>query len=242
MTIFEEFRKLSDVGFRDIYKKWLYIHCPDILKEMYQDVLDEGISGVVAYCYIDRTEGMSFRPVMLAAIRENSMQVFSLPDIEDTIYIFRFREGKGKMSEMHDSGRHLYLYALNPEEHEFLDLSVLNFETESFAPIKDNIDSRYDAGESVEILRQEGYSCLDRYRHAWFPDDVQANIICNDNGVERVWVRLKFAVEDGGVFGELLNEPFRDCGCHKGNMIELEEIEYDGVKFLVFTGRTAELR
>ena len=42
-----------------------------------------------------------------------------------------------------------------------------------------------------------------------------------------------------GDFGELLNEPYRDQGCHQGMLIGLEEVKSDDDTFLIFNGRIA---
>ncbi len=86
MTLCDELKTFSQVGFRDIYKKFIYIHCRELLDEMMPGELSEDITGVIAYCYIDRTEGISFRPIMIAAMKLETLQVFDYPDHENTIY------------------------------------------------------------------------------------------------------------------------------------------------------------
>lgn len=98
----------------------------------------DNITGVFAYCYIDQTEGLSFRPFLLAVMREDSIQVL--------------------------------LYS-------------------------------------------------------------------KENGIEQVWVRLTFMTKNDVIFGELLNEPYQDYGCHEGTLIELVETDVGDDKVLVFTGR-----
>ena len=238
--VFDELKMLSDAGFREIYQKFIYVHCRDLLCEMLPDEIGDDITGVIGYCYIDRTEGLSIRPVMIAALKPTSLQVFTMPHIEDTLYILRFRDGYGKPHELHDGDSHMYLYPFNPKEHQFLNLSVVNFNTDDFYEIKEEIDENYSAGEGVEELRSEKFDYLDRYRHEWYPDDVQVNLYKKGIGIEQVWVRLAFITADGEIFGELLNEPNNDFGCHLGSLIEITEanVPEDG-KALFFTGRTA---
>ena len=135
----------------------------------------------------------------------------------------------------------MYLYGVDPYKYEFLDLSIVGFDYEAFEGIKERIDTSYDAGEAVEELRSEKYRYLDKYRNDLFPDDVQALLISEENGIERVWVRLTFVSESNGIFGELLNEPYKDFGCHQGTMIGMKEIQSEDEMFLVFNGLTAEL-
>lgn len=238
-TLFDELKLLSTVNFRELYQKYIYIHCRKLLDEIFPGEIEDTITGVVAYCYIDSAEGISFRPFMLAAMTEESLQVFTMPHIEDTIYVLRLRDGRAKMSELHDAGHHMYLYAVDPEKYMFFNLSIVNFDTESFQDIKEEIDRAYDAGENKEELRTEGYSGLDKYRHPWYPDDVQVLLYDKEKGGEKVWVRLEVATGENCYLGELLNEPYQDYGCHTGMLIEFTEIGTGEDALLVFTGRTA---
>ena len=242
-TLFDELKSFAETGFREIYHRFIYIHCRELLDDIFPGELDTAITGFIAYCYIDRTEGISFRPFMIASMKEDGIQVFTIPNHEDTIYILRLRDGQTKMSELHDGGNHMYLYALDPDRFCFFDLSVVNFDTDSFHEIKDDIDRTYSAGEMVEEFRSEKYKFLDKYRHRMYPDDVQAFIFNEKNhGVEQVWVRLSFMTEKDEIFGELLNEPYKDYGCHEGDFIEINEVTAGDETILIFTGRTAQIR
>lgn len=202
--------------------------------------LDDDITGIFAYCYIDKTEGLSFWPVLLAAMKEMSIQVFTFPHQADTIFILRLRQDRGLKSELHENGRHMYLYAIDPGKYSFIDLSVLNVPVEDYTAFKDMIDSTYDAGPDVEELRSEKYEYLDQFRHELYPDDVRALLFKKGNGMEEVWVRLMFA-NGKELFGTLLNEPYQDYGCHKGTIIGLVITETKEKQVLIFNGRTAEL-
>lgn len=241
-TLLDELKSFSKIGFREIYHKFIYIHCRELLDVIFPGELDESITGVIAYCYIDRTEGLSFRPFMISAVKENCLQVFTMPHEEDTVYVLRLRDGNTKMSELHNGDRHMYLYAVDPARYSFFDLSVVNFDTERFLEIKEHVDEAYSAGDMVENFRSERYAFLDKYRNTFYPDDVQALLYDDNSGGELVWVRLTFMTENDEIFGELLNEPFHDHGCHEGMLIELEEVEAGDDKVLLFTGRTARKR
>lgn len=239
-TLFDELKSFSKIGFREINQRFIYIHCRELMDIIFPNELDDSITGLIAYCYIDRTEGISFRPFMIAAVKENSLQVFNMPHQEDTIYVLRLRSEKTKMNELHDGDKHMYLYAVDPVKYSFFDLSIVNFDTESFTEIKENIDDTYSAGDMVEEFRKERYAFLDKYRNEYYPDDVQALLFSEKNGIEQVWVRLTFMTENGEIFGELLNEPYQDYGCHEGTLIELTEVKSGDDKVLLFTGRMAK--
>ena len=238
-SLYDELKPFSSVGFREIYKRFIYIHCREILDEMLPDELDDDITGIFAYCYIDETEGLSFRPVLLAAMKETTIQVFTFPHQEDTFFVLRLRPGKVKMSEMHQNGRHMYLFALDPEKYSFIDLSLLNVPVDEYSDFKAMIDSTYDATPEVEELRTTRYQILDQFRHESYPDDVKAVLFSKDIGLEQVWVRLMFAHEKE-FYGVLLNEPYKDFGCHEGTIIGLAVTLIKDKPILLFTGRTAE--
>ena len=132
------------------------------------------ITGVVAYCYIDNTEGLSLRPLMLASLLDDGIQVFTFPRQEDTIYILRLRTGTMNMSETHFENRHMYIYGLDQESHLFFDVRTVNFPVEENRDFINNINHIYDADPKLEELRTEKYAFLDQFRHISFPDDVEA--------------------------------------------------------------------
>ena len=134
----------------------------------------------------------------------------------------------------------MYLYSIDPVNYEFFDLSAVDFDMEAFAEIKDQIDTVYDAGDEVETLRSEKYNYLDKYRNDMFPDDVQALLISEEKGIEQVWVRLSLVSKRNGIFGELLNEPHNDYGCHEGMLIGIKELQTADNKYLVFNGLIAD--
>ena len=239
MTLYDELKSFQGTSFRNLYQRFIYIDCRELLEEMFSGELDEGMTGVFAYCYIDGTEGLSFRPFMLAKMSEDSMQVFTLPHQEDTLYILRLREGVTKMSEAHEAGRHLYLYAVNPQTDHYIDLSVLNnIPLEDFSVIKNNVDENYKVSDDRELLRSDKFAFLDIFRNELYPDDVKVLLFREDIGIEQVWVRASFVAEKE-IFGVLLNEPYQDYGCHEGELIGFVVAKNGDEKVLVHTGHIA---
>ena len=144
-TLFDELKPFSGTGFREYYKKYLYIHCRVLLGVMFPEKLDPDVTGIFAYCYIDKTEGISFRPTSLAALTEYSIKASALPHSEDTIYILRLRNGNVRMDELHQNSKHMYLYALDPCESSFLDSDVLNVPKEVLQ-LHHGSDSQHETG------------------------------------------------------------------------------------------------
>ena len=131
----------------------------------------------------------------------------------------------------------MYLYAVDPTKYSFFDLSVINVPIEEYSEFKKSIDSNYDAESEVEELRSEIYRFLDPFRHEWYPDDVKVLLFGKEKGMEEVWVRLMFANGEE-FFGELLNEPYQDYGCHQGEIIGLMMTKGED-RVLAYDGRKA---
>ena len=86
-TLFDSLQPFSEVNFRDIYQKFIYIDCKELLNEMLPGELDDSITGMLVYCYIDRTEGIGFRPFMIAALGKESLRTYEFPHLEDSLYL-----------------------------------------------------------------------------------------------------------------------------------------------------------
>ncbi len=76
----------------------------------------------------------------------------------------------------------------------------------------------YDASEDVEITREMDF--LDPFRHEIYVDDVQVLLQKDGMRSEGCWVRIT-GIGENCVVGTLLNEPYRDFGCHKGDTISV---------------------
>lgn len=239
MNIFDKMKLFHEANFREIYQKFIYIDCRDLLDEMLPGEIDDDITGVVAYGYIDATEGMSFRPFMLVKLTETAMQVFTFPHQEDTIFVLRLRSDVVRMSELHNGNKHLYLYGVNPYKYHFINLSAFNFPVEDFSELKESIDANYGVDEDKERLRTEEFAFLDQFRNDMYPDDVSVLLYEEGNEIEQVWVRTAFAAEKE-IFGELLNEPYQDFNCHEGDLIGFVMAKSGEDKVLVYTGHVAE--
>jgi hypothetical protein len=59
VTLFDRFKTFENVSFREIYRHFLYIDCREALEELFPQELEDNISGMAAYCYIDPEQGIS---------------------------------------------------------------------------------------------------------------------------------------------------------------------------------------
>jgi len=235
----EALKPFSQANFRELYRRFIYIDCKELMETMLPKAINSSITGMLVYCYIDNTEGISFRPFMIASLGDDSLRTFEFPNLEDTMYVLRLREGQVKLHELHEDNKHMYLYAVDPKKYSYMNLEILNFDTDAFSQIKKVVDTNYHVSAMVDDLRSERFAYLDEYRHPLFPDDVQVLLYTENNGFELVWVRLNFVTPSGEIFGRLLIEPHKDYGCHKDMLIEITEAVDGEEKALVFTGRVA---
>lgn len=224
--------------YRDIVDKMIIIISKDIITKAFGTGNNtEELNGLIGYCYIDYTEGISFQPCAAISCGEDWLQLMDLPNY-DIMYVFRFRDdvisstyklGDGVM-ELHNIPEDTLL--MNPEDLD-MDMSMFNQFIENF--------EHYKPSEEVAYIRELRY--LDKFRHKLYPDDVQVLLHRNGKDIEQVWVRTMFS-EENTMFGELLNEPYGDLDFHKGEIIEFQMVQSDEDQenvVLVTTGRKAKL-
>jgi hypothetical protein len=61
---------------------------------------------------------------------------------------------------------------------------------------------------------------IDHLREKDYPDDILVIIYREGLNPEKLWVRL-FKIDNGMLFGKLLNEPFGDLGMHYNDAIRI---------------------
>lgn len=79
-------------------------------------------------------------------------------------------------------------------------------------------DERFAPGEELAKTRELRF--LDGMRHPTSPDDIIATLLTRVEGLsgERVLVRMR-GVENGDIYGELLDEPQQELWVHAGDMV-----------------------
>lgn len=231
-------KPLAPIEFREICNRHLYIDCRHLLDKMFPDELDDSITGMFVYCYIDREAGISMRPTALASLTASSITAYDFPHPENS-YIFRLQNDDKQLDERQVGDIHMILYALNGIRYNYLDLEACNYPLDIYRPFEELIQSAFSTSPDIEELRMSQYANLDNYRNDMFPDD----IICylqDHTFVEGVWIRLVFHQKQSDeYFGELLNEPNANYGVHKGDIIGVKELEINHHKGMYFTGSKA---
>ena len=238
---FDLLKSFKGEDFREYYHKCLYIHCRDLLVNMFPGDLDDSVTGILAYCYIDYEQGLSFFPLQYGILEQNRLSTMKFPHQEVVAYLFRLREGQIKVKGYTTEDDKILIYGtIDSTRHKYFDLDEIRYNYRSFRKFITVISNTYYKGENVEKLRSKEYEILDRHRNAYLPDDVAVYLVNDSDEIERVWARLRYAEENGRFLGYLLNEPNRDYGCHKYNLIEFMEVYRNKEFYLVYTGKSAE--
>lgn len=211
----EKLKPFYETDFREFYHRLIYLRSPKMLenfKESNFEYSNES-DGVILYGYIDRNAGLSFRGLCCAYI-DNEGQMNLSPINKSTLLTIR----AGSFD--------------NPQ---YLDLLNTNVDLSDFTDSISQILEIYDTNNiQIEILRS--LISLDPFRHPYFPDDVNVNLINRMGETERVWVRyIEYYREndDAIIKGELLNEPNKEFGCHLGDIINFKYFGDERTHFLI---------
>lgn len=193
--------KLSDLHFRDIVGRFFYLECPDLLNpERFRD-MPVGTTGEIIYGYIDPNVGISFQACSYATRKDD--EVFTTLERQQYNQIIRYL-----MIRDNDVAELDYDFTKD-------DLG-LSFSTE--------IDRQYATDELTMELREDEF--LDPFRHTVDPDVLKVLLISKGHTPEQVWAYPN-ALEDDGLFGELLNQPYQDLGINIGDRIKILAFEMD---------------
>lgn len=195
-------------SFRKFNHRILYFRSPKLLvtmKAMHFETLP-GSDGILAYGYIDKDAGLSFKGICCANIgADNTMQL--APCNPSTSLSIR--------SETIRDAQYIDMLETNTELYEFSDIISL---TKQF----------YEDTVPSAVLRMRDYTFLDSLRHPEFPDDVQVVLYKDGQKPEVVWVRcMEPNVDEGLLYGRLLNEPHADYGWHSGDVVSFRYIQDD---------------
>ena len=191
-------RPVSKSIFRDFYHQIVYLRCGKLcerLSAMGFERTPEN-DGILAYGYIDRQAGLSFRGLCCASIDSDGQMQLS-PGKENTIMVFR---------------------AGFVEDAMFFNMMESNCDLSAFLPIVE-MTMCYDTDNAyLEGMRY--FTSLDKFRHPEYPDDVKVLLWKEGCSVEEVWVRCAtLDYERKMMIGTLLNEPSQNFGCHIGDDI-----------------------
>lgn len=183
----------------------VYLRCKekmDLLKKAGFEV-DPRNDGVLALCFIDHEQGLSFYVIAAAHIRADN--------------IFVSKENPASQ---------VLLRASSMQNALCLKSDYINADVSRYESYVTQIVRQYEYGLD-DAIKMRGITELDDFRKPFFPDDVEVLLLSKELEQERVFVRLcKYG--QGCLYGELLDEPTQDFGIHKGQQIDFMVLEREG--------------
>lgn len=231
-------KKYKESNFRDITDKIIIVlDKATIIRSFGNTNTTKNLNGLIGYCYIDYTEGVSFQPCVAVSAGDDWLKLEDLPNHE-TMYVYRFRDNE--ISNSYRQGeKTMELYNI-PENAVIMHPEDLSMDMSMFDAFIERF-THYAPSEDVARIRELRH--LDQFRNELYPDDVKVLLYREGKDIEQVWVRTMFLSEHT-MFGKLLNEPYGDLDFHEGEIIEFQMIqsgEDENSRVLVTTGRKAEL-
>ena len=202
----------KDIGFRGMYHRFWAMDIKDTVRKTCSEFPDfEKADCVLLYGYIDHNAGITME-VIACGHKDND--VFSFYDAPAD------RRGSIRI------GANETLYDLN------------GIFDELKARYKDKIEVLDSYKANSELMETREITLLDASRHEYYPDDIQLYLKTKEDNIEACWVRIE-GMSDKTFFGRLLNEPYKDCGCHEGDIVEFYIYETGEDKFVcVSDGKT----
>jgi len=186
--------KYTDLGFRAFYHQLVVVPLKDELKPCVKDFPGmKDADHILTYGYIDHDCGLTLEVLALARCDDKG---FSIAETNDAV---KSMIRVGAVAEdpvlfiSDDSGEisKLYAHKIGPLHH-------------------------YDVSE--EIVATRGMRFLDSCRDQYYVDDVLVYLLRDGFDPEGCWVRIN-GIGERWITGILLNEPYQDFGCHKGEQI-----------------------
>ena len=196
---------LEKENWRDICNSIVYLRCPkmrEVVKKAGFEV-DPRNDGVLALCFIDHEQGLSFYVIAAAHIRADN--------------IFVSKENPASQ---------VLLRASSMQNALCLKSDYINADVSRYESYVTQIVRQYEYGLD-DAIKMRGITELDDFRKPFFPDDVEVLLLSKGLEQERVFVRLcKYG--QGCLYGELLDEPDQDFGIHKGQIIDFMVLQREG--------------
>lgn len=190
-----ELKPIKGESFRNLYRTFLFIKCPDMLKSI-EDTFEvsEKDDGVFALGYIDHEAGLSFR-VIASAHFENEKIIIG-KEKSDVMFIFR----AGFLQEC----------------------SYVRFDANEmdYVPYYDYVEQAMSYDKDLEgAVEARDIELLDLFRHPEYPDDIEIYFVGENIEPENMWLRIS-RVEENALYGKVLDEPAQKIGIHLGDEID----------------------
>lgn len=181
---------ISEVSFRALENKYLYLECPQLLGLLNQHFAGEEATGILAYCYIKHEEGLQFE-VLCKSIFDAAKKAIKFFDVNDEV---SFSLPYGLLQNCSVMVLPEAILPLDKYQEKVAKLAI------------------YAATEDQQKARN--IAAIDGCRRPEQPDEVLV-YLSHEEAVETVYVRLE-GVGKMDLYGTLLSEPQQDFGIHEG--------------------------
>ena len=181
---------VSELSFRALENKYLYIACPHLLGLLSQHFAGDEATGILAYCYIKHEEGLQFE-VLCKSMFDADKKTIRFFDANDEV---SFGLPYGLMQSNAVMVLPEAILPLDKHKAKVAKLAVY--------------------GASEEQQKARNIAAIDGSRRPEQPDEVLV-YLSHEETVETVYVRLE-GVGKMDLYGTLLNEPQQDFGIHEG--------------------------
>ena len=181
---------VSELSFRAIENKYLYIECPQALPLLDQHFAGDEATGILAYCYIKHDEGLCFEVLCKVSYNDAKKTIkFLAANAEISIALpYGLVQNSGVL--------------VLPEA--ILTLDNYKEKVAKLEAFKVNADQQ----------QARNIAAIDGCRRPEQPDEVLV-YLSHETRVETVYVRLE-GVGKMDLYGTLLTEPEQDFGVHEG--------------------------
>ena len=188
----------------------VYVRCPEKMDVLQKAgfAVDPRNDGVLALCFVDHEEGLSFFVIAAAHIRADN--------------IFVSKENRSACIILRAS---LIPCAM------CLKSDFINADVNSYESYVSQIVKQYEYGID-DAIKMRSITELDDFRKHFFPDDIEILLLGKGLEQERVFVR-SYKYGSGCLYGQLLDEPRQNFGVHKGDIIDFLVLDRDGKKSTV---------
>lgn len=197
--------RIINENFRNLFNEIIYVK-PDRktrkhLREML-NFMGKG-DGFLAYGFIDDDSGFNFRLLCSASVKKGMMT----------------------MGKFDDTG-FLAVHRRVLDHCEFMVIDNFQVDTSHLSKEIKMINKTYSCVDpKIQKMREK--KIMDEFRSREHPDDIRVDLYNDQIGVELVWVRC--CDSSGQDFtGRLINEPYKNFGVHKGDMIEFSIVRSEG--------------
>ena len=203
----------KDIGFRGTYHRFWAMDFNDTIRKSCCEFPNfEKADCVLLYGYIDHNAGTTMEVVACGRRNDKLFNFFDAPT---------------------DRRSFIRIGAIENETIYSLDDTVSELKAKYQKKVA--IVDQYTA--SPELMETRQITALDTSRHEHYPDDIKLHLRTKEGNIEVCWLRIEGVIQKT-FFGRLLNEPYKNSGCHEGDIITFHVYKTDEDTFVCVSDGT----